>query len=117
MREMGGGVGGGGAIVDGFRRWFQRRSSRFNHNNNNDNNRYTEKIQNARNDQVLLSDDGVDSTSEEVGQHLEDRVRLKLIKVPKRTNHRLTSMDSHRKTHAYHATVLWEHFLEDWSLD
>ncbi|WJZ80491.1 hypothetical protein VitviT2T_000407 [Vitis vinifera] len=97
---MGGGVGGGGAIVDGFRRWFQRRSSRFNHNNNNnnDNNKYTEKIQNTRNDQVLLSDDGVDSTSEEVGQHQEDRVRLKLIKVPKRTNHRLTSMDSHRKS-------------------
>ena len=99
VREMGGGVGGGGAIVDGFRRWFQRRSSRFNHNNNNnnDNNKYTDKIQNTRNDQVLLSDDGVDSTSEEVGQHQEDRVRLKLIKVPKRTNHRLTSMDSHRK--------------------
>ena len=99
---MGGGVGGsGGGLVDGFRRWFQRRSSPLNHNSNNDTNKHTEKIQNPRDDQIWLSDGGVDSTSDEAGQHLEEQVRLRFIEVPQRTNHRLTSMDSYRKVCSY----------------
>ncbi|KAF8399001.1 hypothetical protein HHK36_014868 [Tetracentron sinense] len=86
---------GGGAFVDGVRRWFHRRNSAVNNTSEKLNNRHS-----------FLSESLGESLTSTADQEEElniteddfDISGLKPIKVFKRTNNRIATMDSHKKS-------------------
>ncbi|OVA05826.1 Protein kinase domain [Macleaya cordata] len=103
---------GGGTLVDGVRRWFQRRSSSSSsssshHKLNTANENKKHVFVNEESGQLITT-----TIAEEEHQHQEEEYEeeeltiiedldlsgLKSIKVPKRQNRILTSLDSHKKS-------------------